>query len=232
VQGSADSVSSVSGTWTVPTVTGSGTSYSSVWVGIDGYQSSTVEQIGTESDVSNGKATYYAWYEMYPSNSVTISSITVKAGDSISAAVTYGTNSAGAGGFTLTLTDGSQTSTTFQAMANAQRSSAEWIVEAPSSNSVLPLANFGTVAFSNVQMNGAAVTSSQAIAMDMASSGGVLEDTTSSLTSAGFSVTYDSSGGSSGSSGYGGYGGGYGFNGSDLAARDQLFGSKFDFVRG
>ena len=51
----------------MPTVSGSGPTYSSVWVGIDGYSSNTVEQIGTEQDVSaNGKTSYYAWYEMYP----------------------------------------------------------------------------------------------------------------------------------------------------------------------
>ena len=62
----SDSVSAVSGTWTVPTATGTGTEYSSVWVGIDGYNSSSVEQLGTDSDVVNGVAQYYVWYEMYP----------------------------------------------------------------------------------------------------------------------------------------------------------------------
>ena len=57
----------VKGSWVVPTVTSSGTnSYSSTWVGIDGFSSSTVEQTGTDSDFVNGHAQYYAWYEMYP----------------------------------------------------------------------------------------------------------------------------------------------------------------------
>src|SRR5215831_6270848 len=38
-------VHSASGKWVVPSVSGTGTSYSSVWVGIDGYNSRTVEQI-------------------------------------------------------------------------------------------------------------------------------------------------------------------------------------------
>src|SRR4051812_35832181 len=51
-----NSVTAVSGSWVVPTVTGSrqGSSYSSAWVGIDGFSDSTVEQIGTEQDVING----------------------------------------------------------------------------------------------------------------------------------------------------------------------------------
>ncbi len=38
------------------TVTGTGTSYSSYWVGIDGFNSSTVEQIGTAVSKENRRA--------------------------------------------------------------------------------------------------------------------------------------------------------------------------------
>lgn len=63
----------VSGTWTVPKVVATGvTSYSSIWVGLDGYNSGTVEQIGTEQDVSSaGSTRYSAWYELYPKMPVT-----------------------------------------------------------------------------------------------------------------------------------------------------------------
>ena len=68
----ATAVTAVSGSWKVPAVSDPGTStaYAAVWVGIDGYSSSTVEQTGTLSyvSVSNGMTTVtnYAWYEMYP----------------------------------------------------------------------------------------------------------------------------------------------------------------------
>ena len=84
----------------MPTASTKTNGYSSLWVGIDGYSSSTVEQVGTEADVVNGKATYYAWYEMYPSDAVNISSITVNAGDSITASVAYVSNQ-----FVLTISD-------------------------------------------------------------------------------------------------------------------------------
>ena len=84
-----NSVSDVAGSWVVPTANPKTSGYSSVWVGIDGYNSSTVEQIGTDADVVNGKVTYYAWYEMYPSASMTISTMTVKPGDSITGSVAY-----------------------------------------------------------------------------------------------------------------------------------------------
>src|SRR5262249_49358771 len=48
----SNAVTQVSGSWNVPTVTGRTNAYSSVWVGIDGYSSSSVEQLGTEQDTS------------------------------------------------------------------------------------------------------------------------------------------------------------------------------------
>src|SRR5262245_38118591 len=88
VNTSRGAVTAVSGTWVVPTVTGGGTAYSSAWVGIDGFSSSTVEQIGTDSDLVNGIPRYYAWYEMYPAPSIELP-LTIQAGDTITAAVTY-----------------------------------------------------------------------------------------------------------------------------------------------
>jgi hypothetical protein len=220
------SVTAVSGSWTVPAASGSGTAYSAVWVGIDGYQSSSVEQIGTEQDVVNGQAQYSIWYEMYPLGSVTITTMTIKPGDSITASVQY-TNSQ----FVLTITDTSQGNdsfTTTQSASGAQRSSVEWIVEAPSSNyGVLPLANFGTVAFSNATatINGTtgAINNSawQSTAINIVSYGNQLQATTSSLTnttasplSSSFTVAFDAAGSSTspGPSSYG-LGGGYGGGG-------------------
>src|SRR5215472_3488086 len=56
VTGAKGSVSDVTGSWIVPTMDCSTTptGYSAMWVGIDGYSSNTVEQIGTESDCVNG----------------------------------------------------------------------------------------------------------------------------------------------------------------------------------
>lgn len=145
----ANSVSYVAGSWVVPTASPTTNGYSSVWVGIDGYNSSTVEQLGTEADVANGTVTYYTWYEMYPSASVAITGMMVKPGDSITASVTY--NAAG-NDFVLSMVDTTQSKTftkSFLATGEA-RSSAEWIVEAPSSNSgILPLANFGSTTFTD-----------------------------------------------------------------------------------
>ncbi len=145
-----NSVTRVSGSWTVPSLSCTNTTtYSSNWIGMDGYANSTVEQTGTEQDCFRGQASYYAWYEMYPKGSAVIK-MDLHAGDNMSAEVKYVGNK-----FVLTLnnlTTGKQFSTT-QSSALAKRQSAEWIVEAPWLGKVLPLANFGTTGFSNAEAN-------------------------------------------------------------------------------
>jgi hypothetical protein len=75
--------------------------------------------------------------------------MTVKPGDAITASVTY---NASGNDFVLSMADTTEAETftkTFAATGEA-RSSAEWIVEAPSSNSgILPLANFGSATFTD-----------------------------------------------------------------------------------
>jgi len=207
----ANSVSAVYGTWQVPTVSGSGTAYSAVWVGIDGYSSSSVEQLGTEQDTVGGQAQYSAWYEMYPANSVTIPSMTIHPGDTMTASVVYdsaATKQYPSGYFVLSMTDTTtkQSFSIDEGNAGYQRSSAEWVVEAPSSNSgVLPLADFTPVKFTNASatINGVSgtidgITSTsnaawQYTAINMGTQS-VTEDSTSTLTDSGgassFTVSY------------------------------------------
>ncbi len=123
-------MSFVTGSWVVPKVSGSGNTYSALWVGIDGNTSSTVEQIGTSQDVSNGVPSYSAWWEMYPNGMTNITRTTtatgvttktpfnVAPGDTITASVQYVTSS---NSFVLTLTDGSEFFTTTQAFVSPGR---------------------------------------------------------------------------------------------------------------
>src|SRR5262249_27359677 len=76
-------VTSVTGTFNVPTISGPDTIRKlppdvSAWVGIDGYTSGTVEQIGIAGtwDTATHQAVYYAWWEMYPRNSQVIKEMT------------------------------------------------------------------------------------------------------------------------------------------------------------
>ncbi|HET9172982.1 MAG TPA: G1 family glutamic endopeptidase [Actinospica sp.] len=185
---------SVSSSWVQPSVScGSEDTYSSFWVGIDGDGTSSVEQTGTEADCSGGQAEYSSWYEMYPANPVNYSD-DVEPGDSFTASVTTD----GSGNFTLTLTDNTQgwNETTTQSSTTAQDGSAEVIAEAPYSNGVLPLSDFGEVDFTGATANGSPIGDASPTQINLVSDGGTTEATTSSLDSSGedFSVTWESSG--------------------------------------
>jgi peptidase A4-like protein len=122
----------VTASWTQPTAICSAgeNSWSSPWVGIDGDNSNTVEQIGTDTDCSNGAPRYYAWYEMYPKPLNLINTVPVSPGNSFTATVTY---SASTKGFTMTLRNNStgNSFTTTQISKKARRSSIEWVMEGP-----------------------------------------------------------------------------------------------------
>ena len=141
-----NSVSAVSASWIVPTIkAATGNDYCAIWVGIDGYSSPTVEQIGTEHDFISGVQQNSAWFEMYPGGSYGISGFPLNPGDVISASVVY----SGSSIFTLTLTNDTQkvvytVPTSYTRSTTAKRNSAEWIVEAPYYNGILPLADFVT----------------------------------------------------------------------------------------
>ena len=182
-------VTDVKGSWIIPSVTCTSlNTYSSAWVGIDGYADNSVEQLGTDQDCVNGVASYYVWYEMYPKPSYRVN-LPVKAGDSVSAEVQY----LGSGNFQLSLrnvTTGQSFSTRQKAM-KARLQSAEWVMEAPWSGGVLPLSNFGEIAFSNASATLSGHTRSisdglwQNDAITKVSSGGSAKATPSGLSRSG-----------------------------------------------
>lgn len=187
--GSNGAFKSVTANWTEPTgKCSSGDTYSSFWVGLDGYSSDSVEQTGSEVDCSGRTPEYYSWYEMYPAYPVNFSN-TVKPGDSFTGTVTFsGTNT-----YTLTLTDHTQgwTKTITKKQSGLARSSAEVITEAPSSSEgPLPLTDFGTITYSSSSVNGTSLGSQSPQGIYITG-----EDTTSSINSSGgFSNTWTSSG--------------------------------------
>ena len=148
----------VLGSWSEPAPRcqrGSAT-YAAFWIGIGGFTQSArgLEQIGTDSDCGgNGRANYYAWYEILPAPPVLIP-LRVSPGDRLAASVTINGNQASMHFRDLT------TQRTFIRSVGVREpdtSSAEWIAEAPSSCTgngfcrTLPLDDFGSVTFSDAQ---------------------------------------------------------------------------------
>jgi len=163
-----DAVTLASGSWTVPAVTASpqgagNMSICAVWVGIDGFHDSTVEQIGTKSTVTAfGMPVYSAWYEMAPANMVAIPQVAISAGDSISATVQYDAPGA-PGEFSMSITDNTTGLSSGPIVEpdsdSIDRSSAEWIVEAPTyANAEVPLPTFGSVTFTGATATVASTT--------------------------------------------------------------------------
>jgi hypothetical protein len=192
--------SKVSANWTEPSGScgSSLVSMAAFWVGIDGFNSSSVEQDGTMIECYLGTKYEYTWWEMYPTNSVQTVGSTVAAGDKISASVTRSGTS-----YALKVTDSTHPANTFsttQTGSGDANSSAEWVAEAPSSTfGVEPLANFGTW-----NATGDAVTSGSKSGtissfpddkITMADSAGLTQALPSALNSGGnaFSVTWKSS---------------------------------------
>jgi hypothetical protein len=155
------SFSNVTATWKQPAAkcTQGVRGYAAFWVGLGGYADGApgLEQTGTDSDCpSSGKATYFAWYELVPAPSTRVS-LKIGAGDVITSSVVVNGSSV-----LVQIKDRTRkTSFTKHLFTDAlDVTSAEWIAEAPaecitaSRCKVLPLANFGTITFTNIAATG------------------------------------------------------------------------------
>jgi hypothetical protein len=164
-------VTYVSGNWTMPGVTcptepyRNSDAFLANWVGIDGFNDSTVEQLGTAAECYEGATYYYVWYEMYPADTVEEGTTACinnnfncpEPGDQISASVTVTPASSGENGYTLSLTDHSRPWESFSTTATCPAatcvdSSGEWVIERPAfslpfGDQMLPLTDFDRTSF-------------------------------------------------------------------------------------
>ncbi len=155
--------------WTVPAAHGGGNKGSAFWVGLGGI-SGSLEQIGTTSDVVNGKAVYGAWWEFVPGgycgtffNQSACSTppvflaknkYPVHAGDTIAAVVRV----AHGDQYYFDLADYSAypkwVFSLEETNPGGTQASAEVITEDSDGRNVgIPLTDFGTVTFSQVAVN-------------------------------------------------------------------------------
>jgi hypothetical protein len=150
---SGSGYSSVTAQWVVQAVSRSTKpTYSSEWVGIDGFTNSSLIQTGTESDYYNGTAHYNAWWEILPAAETPVPSFTVKPGDHMSASISNGSGSS----WTITIKDTSRNESfsTVQTYTGPQ-TSAEWIEEAPTvGGHIATLASYGQTTFDGGTVNG------------------------------------------------------------------------------
>jgi hypothetical protein len=157
----SNTYSKVSGVWKEPAITCSTKELQVAvfWVGLDGFNNSTVEQDGTIAECYLGTAFYYSWWEMYPTNFIQVVGSTVKPGDKIGGSVAVsGSN------YTLKLTDsttGGNNINTTQSCSSCAKASAEWIAETPSqARGYTPLPNFKTFTVSSASVTSGTKTGS------------------------------------------------------------------------
>ncbi len=131
----------VSSTWSVPSVASSSSStFSSAWIGVDGFNNSSLIQTGTEEDYYNGAAHYNAWWEILPAAETALpAQYVVMPGDGMKASI-YETSTVAARNrraheWVITISDTTRawTYSTTQSYSGPG-SSAEWIMEAPEVN--------------------------------------------------------------------------------------------------
>jgi hypothetical protein len=93
IDGTSADFDSIVGYWAVPNVasqvSGTPNAYSSMWVGLDGFNLQDLIQDGTESDWIGGETRYYAWVEVLPAAQVIMKGLPVNPGDGIYAATQY-----------------------------------------------------------------------------------------------------------------------------------------------
>jgi hypothetical protein len=124
----------------------------SAWVGIDGDTCGTaILQTGIDFCVQGGSTSYSAWYEWYPDYAYDFSDISISAGDLVRMTVDATSKTSGAATVD-NISTGRSVTHTFNSgiQGDLCEYNAEWIVEDfEINNSLVPLANFGTVTFLN-----------------------------------------------------------------------------------
>lgn len=183
VQSGSTPISSVSARWTIPKVTCLTGTYRNQdlflaeWVGLDGFNDGTVEQLGTATQCYEGVEYYYDWYEMFPNGTVEEGTTQCindnvdcpQPGDRVGASVVSTPDGAN-NDYTLALTDFSSPRQSFSVSASCPadtclNSSAEWIVERPAFDlpfgfQILPQADYGQTAFSDGTVSAGGATTS------------------------------------------------------------------------
>jgi hypothetical protein len=156
---SARDYTGVTGTWTVPQPEAASTAgVSAAWVGIGGVNSRDLIQAGTQEVVSGtGHSQYQSWIETLPQASKQVP-LNVKPGDSVT--VSIDKEASGADMWQIAFKNNT-TGQTYQTDVKytSTQSSVEWVEEAPSGQGgILPIDDFGTIAFSNASATKAGQT--------------------------------------------------------------------------
>jgi hypothetical protein len=158
---------SVSGSWTVPDISGSREgSAAAQWIGLGGVSTSDLLQMGTLEYVDNGQIVVEVFVEKLPDAAQSVTAVT--AGSTFTASISQASDTVWNLTYTVVSTDGETITDTITQTLDADYaeeigSSAEWISEDPSngSGSLYPLADMGTIEYSSALVDTESLSSSE-----------------------------------------------------------------------
>jgi hypothetical protein len=125
VRSSSDAISRATSTFIVPKLNPPPSGYASTWVGIGGVSSHDLIQAGISEQSTTPH--YFAWWETLPSSAVRVKNKSVSPGDKVTVTVAQSSSKK----WKISLTDAGHWSFSKTVNYNSSRSSAEWILEAP-----------------------------------------------------------------------------------------------------
>ena len=157
---------SVSGSWTVPNITGNSQAIAAQWIGLGGVSSQDLLQMGTLEQFENGQPMAELFWEKLPSAAQEL--MTVPFGSTIHASISKAWGSTWNIAFTAHTPTGQTLTKTIPVQLNATYAqnigtSAEWISEDPSDDNgnLYPLANTGEVQFNSTLVDGHAMNNAE-----------------------------------------------------------------------
>ncbi|HSC03692.1 MAG TPA: G1 family glutamic endopeptidase [Solirubrobacteraceae bacterium] len=150
---SANNVTAVSSTFTVPAAGLVPPGFAATWTGIGGYNSSDLIQAGTAEQSAPDNPVlgpqYYAWYELLPASETQLTNCTGDGNCTVTPGDTVTVNISQVSGKTwgIAMTDAGKWSWSKNVTYSSSHSSGEWILEAPTLVAQTLLAPVGTVHF-------------------------------------------------------------------------------------
>jgi hypothetical protein len=146
-------ITAVSSTFTVPAAGLVPPGFAATWTGIGGYNTSDLIQAGTAEQSAPDNPVlgpqYYAWYELLPNSETQLTNCTGDANCTVTPGDTVSVNIGNVSGNTwsISVADSGKWSWSQNVSYSSSKSSAEWILEAPTLIAQTLLAPVGTVHF-------------------------------------------------------------------------------------
>lgn len=167
-------LTSITGTWKVPSITGAEQSAAAQWIGLGGVRANALLQMGTVEAIQNGQAVNTLFWEQLPQSANDW--LSVPAGAVVNASIQPVSGQSSVFELKAIVQVGGQSNTYTKQVdvganyAQLMEQSAEWISEDPSNQNLklIPLASMGKIQYTNATTNHMPIIQSDARTQRMA----------------------------------------------------------------